>query len=178
MLVLLYSTDMLLKSSIPWLVISLISVSTLVRLRSSSGVPFINHSTLVIVVPDWEAQFNVGSRPPGTKTLPLEELSNTRNQIVHKTMLHNIVSYYVLFNYQFPIYSIHDRHVNYSTLDSKHPPPGGQKGLYSSYSNYTSFKGEREEEATTYMKRNSERLQIHAKVKGSHLLCMASYAWN
>ena len=92
MLVLLYSTDMLLKSSPPCLNSSLNSVTTLVRLRSSSCIPFISHSTLVIV-PDREAQLNTGLRSPGVKTLPLEELSNTRKQDssklqVYKTTYH------------------------------------------------------------------------------------------
>ncbi len=80
MLVLLYSTDTLLKSSAPCLNSWLNCVSTLVRLRSSSRVPFISHSILVIVVPDREAQFNTGSRP-GIETLPSMELSNTRNKV-------------------------------------------------------------------------------------------------
>ena len=76
MLVLLYSTDMSLKRSIPSPVGLLKSVTTLVRLRSSSCVSFMNHSTFV-TVSDGDAQLNIGS-PPGIKTLPLEELSVTR----------------------------------------------------------------------------------------------------
>ncbi len=76
MLVSLYSADML-TTSTPCLNSSLNSVSTLVRLRSSSRVPFISHSTLVIVT-DGDAQLYVGLSP-GIKTLPLVELSNTRN---------------------------------------------------------------------------------------------------
>ncbi len=86
MWVLLYSTDMLLKTSDPCLVASLKSVTTLVRLMSSSRVPFINHSTLVIIiVRDEVAQLNIGIAP-GMKTLPLEELSVTKNPKVHKVV--------------------------------------------------------------------------------------------
>ncbi len=81
MLVLLCSTDVLLKRSPPCTSTSLNSVLTLVRLRSSNRVPFINHSTLVIVR-DEDAQVYVGLSP-GIKTSPLEELSRTRNQTVH-----------------------------------------------------------------------------------------------
>ena len=81
MLVLLYSTDMLLKTNDPCLVTALNSVITLARLRSSSGVPFISHSTLVIViVRDREAQINTGASPGIKTTMPLEELNITRNQ--------------------------------------------------------------------------------------------------
>ena len=62
MLVLLYSTDMLLKSSVSTVAAAVKGVSTLVRLRSSSRVPFINHSTLVIV-PDVDKQLNIESSP-------------------------------------------------------------------------------------------------------------------
>ncbi len=64
MLVLLYSTDMLLRTSIPCLVSSLNSVSTLVRLRSSSRVPFISHWTLV-TTSDVDPQLYVGLSPEG-----------------------------------------------------------------------------------------------------------------
>ncbi len=79
MLVLLYSTDTLLKTNTPCLVSSMKPVTTLVRLRFSSCVPFIRHSTLVIVT-DGDAQLYVGLSP-GINTMPLEELSLTRNQI-------------------------------------------------------------------------------------------------
>ena len=84
---LLYSTDMLLKTSIPCLVSSVNSVTTLVRLRSSSCVPFINHSTLVIVIAgsDEGPQLYTGLTP-GNKTSPLEEISVTRNQIVQRVV--------------------------------------------------------------------------------------------
>ena len=55
------------------------------RLRSSSRIPFINQSTLVtVVVRDEDAQLYI-EISPGMKTLPMEEeLSITKNQIVHK----------------------------------------------------------------------------------------------
>ncbi len=85
MLVLLYSTDVSLKTSVPRLDSWLNSVSTLVRLRSSSCVPFISHSTLVIVVLWMAWQLNVGLLPEKVtrSTEPLEDLSVTRNHRVN-----------------------------------------------------------------------------------------------
>ncbi len=82
---------MLLKTSIPCLDISLKSVLTLVRLRSSSLVPFISHSTLVIVT-DEDPQLYIALSSE-IKTLPLEVLSITRNQKIRNTHYHysNIV---------------------------------------------------------------------------------------
>ncbi len=74
MFVLLYSTDMLLKSSTPC-PSSTKPVTTLVRLRSSSRVPFISHST-VFILKDEDAQVYAGLLP-GIKTMPLEEASVT-----------------------------------------------------------------------------------------------------
>ena len=50
---------------------------------------FISHSTLAIVIaPDEDPQLYIGLSP-GIKTMPLEELSFTRNKIVHKVMYRN-----------------------------------------------------------------------------------------
>ncbi len=84
MLVLLYSTDILMKTSAPSLDIGLNSFPTLVRLRSSSLVPFINHWTLVIIT-DRDPQLNTGLRP-GMKTLPWE-VTSTRSYIVDTNTL-------------------------------------------------------------------------------------------
>ena len=72
---------MFLKTSDPCLVTLTKTAATLVRLRSSSRVPFINHSTLVIVT-DEDAQLYTGL-PPRLTTLPPEPV--TRNQIIHNS---------------------------------------------------------------------------------------------
>ena len=82
MLVLLYSTDMFLKTSVPCLVVLLKTVITLVRLRSSSRVPFISHLTLVILANE-DPQFKIGSLP-GEKIWMSLEVSLTRNHKVSK----------------------------------------------------------------------------------------------
>ncbi len=72
----LYSSGTLLKASDPCPILSLKCVATLVRLRSSSRVPFINHSTLVIV-PDDDTQSKI-TLPP---RITMPRVSVTRNQI-------------------------------------------------------------------------------------------------
>ncbi len=73
---------MFLKTSVPCLVVLLKTVITLVRLRSSSRVPFISHLTLVILANE-DPQFKIGSLP-GEKIWMSLEVSLTRNHKVSK----------------------------------------------------------------------------------------------